>query len=291
MDPLTKSYPELTPYQFASNSPIANIDLDGLEAFPSTSMLIKEAGITTATDQQLKYKVSELAYNINAIKESPGGKFTNGMINTTFGVVGTIASVTYIAGSGSSGAPLGGASALMLSLGEIGVGFGQMADALKGGNSYVHNVNTMPGLIAAGSNSPYAESIDGISSLGPSALTSGGLFSFIEDGLGFASTFKDFTKSPSILNTLSVIDQDLDINDFRLGLLQLKNSFDSNNNLQNQTLQYTLGYTVRKGDTLSSIAKRLNTTVDILSQQNNINNPDDIKTGQNLNYSNSVQSH
>jgi len=291
VDPLTKSYPELTPYQFASNSPIANIDLDGLEAFPSTSMLIKEAGITTATDQQLKYKVSELAYNINAIKESPGGKFANGMINTTFGVVGTIASVTYIAGSGSSGAPLGGASALMLSLGEIGVGFGQMADALKGGNSYVHNVNTMPGLIAAGSNSPYAELIDGISSLGPSALTSEGLFSFIEDGLGFASTFKDFTKSPSILNTLSAIDQGLDINDFRLGLLQLKNSFDSNNNLQNQTLQYTLGYTVRKGDTLSSIAKRLNTTVDILSQQNNINNPDDIKTGQNLNYSNSVQSH
>ena len=32
VDPLTKSYPELTPYQFASNSPLANIDLDGLEA-------------------------------------------------------------------------------------------------------------------------------------------------------------------------------------------------------------------------------------------------------------------
>ncbi|SNT14262.1 RHS repeat-associated core domain-containing protein [Ekhidna lutea] len=30
-DPLTKSYPELTPYQFASNSPIDGIDLDGLE--------------------------------------------------------------------------------------------------------------------------------------------------------------------------------------------------------------------------------------------------------------------
>jgi RHS repeat-associated protein len=32
VDPLTKSYPELTPYQFASNTPIAAIDLDGLEA-------------------------------------------------------------------------------------------------------------------------------------------------------------------------------------------------------------------------------------------------------------------
>jgi len=32
VDPLTKSYPMLTPYQFASNSPIANVDLDGKEA-------------------------------------------------------------------------------------------------------------------------------------------------------------------------------------------------------------------------------------------------------------------
>jgi RHS repeat-associated protein len=32
VDPLFKSYPELTPYQFASNNPIEAIDLDGLEA-------------------------------------------------------------------------------------------------------------------------------------------------------------------------------------------------------------------------------------------------------------------
>ncbi|MPT36091.1 MAG: RHS repeat-associated core domain-containing protein, partial [Flavobacterium sp.] len=31
VDPLTESYPELTPYQFASNTPIQAIDLDGLE--------------------------------------------------------------------------------------------------------------------------------------------------------------------------------------------------------------------------------------------------------------------
>jgi len=33
VDPLTKEYPELTTYQFASNTPIQAIDLDGLEAF------------------------------------------------------------------------------------------------------------------------------------------------------------------------------------------------------------------------------------------------------------------
>ncbi len=33
VDPLTKKYPELTPYQFASNTPIQAVDLDGLEAY------------------------------------------------------------------------------------------------------------------------------------------------------------------------------------------------------------------------------------------------------------------
>jgi RHS repeat-associated protein len=33
VDPITKKYPELTPYQFASNSSIAGIDQDGLEFF------------------------------------------------------------------------------------------------------------------------------------------------------------------------------------------------------------------------------------------------------------------
>jgi len=33
VDPMSKSYPYLTPYQFASNSPIGGIDLDGLEFF------------------------------------------------------------------------------------------------------------------------------------------------------------------------------------------------------------------------------------------------------------------
>jgi RHS repeat-associated protein len=31
VDPIQKKFPELTPYQFASNSPVGAIDLDGLE--------------------------------------------------------------------------------------------------------------------------------------------------------------------------------------------------------------------------------------------------------------------
>ena len=36
IDPLSKSYPELSSYQFASNTPIWAIDIDGLEAYPTT---------------------------------------------------------------------------------------------------------------------------------------------------------------------------------------------------------------------------------------------------------------
>ncbi|QXV63634.1 hypothetical protein INP83_10945 [Mucilaginibacter sp. 21P] len=35
VDPITRQYPELTPYQFSSDSPIQNIDLDGLEGVPA----------------------------------------------------------------------------------------------------------------------------------------------------------------------------------------------------------------------------------------------------------------
>jgi RHS repeat-associated protein len=35
IDPLTDNYPELTPYQFASNRPIDGVDLDGLEYSPA----------------------------------------------------------------------------------------------------------------------------------------------------------------------------------------------------------------------------------------------------------------
>ncbi|MDH5381454.1 MAG: hypothetical protein OEW75_11410, partial [Cyclobacteriaceae bacterium] len=39
VDPLTKSYPMLTPYQFASNRPIDGIDLDGLEFYKKETFL------------------------------------------------------------------------------------------------------------------------------------------------------------------------------------------------------------------------------------------------------------
>jgi hypothetical protein len=48
VDPITKKYPELTPYQFASNRPIDGIDLDGKEHFYSADgVLIGKVGAST----------------------------------------------------------------------------------------------------------------------------------------------------------------------------------------------------------------------------------------------------
>jgi len=38
VDPITKKYPELTPYQFASNTPIGAVDMDGLEGMAGPPM-------------------------------------------------------------------------------------------------------------------------------------------------------------------------------------------------------------------------------------------------------------
>jgi len=49
VDPLTKDYPELTPYQFATNSPLMNIDLDGLEGVQNNVVNYKVGGNVVIT--------------------------------------------------------------------------------------------------------------------------------------------------------------------------------------------------------------------------------------------------
>ena len=58
VDPLRVQYPELTPYQFASNSPIMGIDLDGEELLPvnSSMYLMKFKGyVTTTANKKFAY--------------------------------------------------------------------------------------------------------------------------------------------------------------------------------------------------------------------------------------------
>lgn len=49
VDPISKKYPELTPYQFASNNPIWAIDLDGLEAYVLTQKFDQNVNFTSSS--------------------------------------------------------------------------------------------------------------------------------------------------------------------------------------------------------------------------------------------------
>jgi len=49
VDPITKKYPELTPYQFASNTPIQAIDLDGLEGVVIGGADVSNTGVSETT--------------------------------------------------------------------------------------------------------------------------------------------------------------------------------------------------------------------------------------------------
>jgi len=58
VDPLTKQYPMLTPYQFASNRPIDGVDLDGKEwAGSTTDIKVGETAINRVTNLYVRVKV------------------------------------------------------------------------------------------------------------------------------------------------------------------------------------------------------------------------------------------
>jgi hypothetical protein len=63
VDPLTSSYPYYTPYQFAGNSPIANIDLDGGEPKPLTSGTGE--GQTTQTSEKRNQSVGMVGTGVS----------------------------------------------------------------------------------------------------------------------------------------------------------------------------------------------------------------------------------
>lgn len=72
VDPLTKEYPTLTPYQFASNTPIQAIDLDGLEAVAVVGGAdLDSKGLAPTTNQitnDLKIYAKSQNINVNNIK-------------------------------------------------------------------------------------------------------------------------------------------------------------------------------------------------------------------------------
>jgi RHS repeat-associated protein len=64
VDPITKQYPELTPYQFASNTPIQAIDLDGLEQYYAAyGKFLGKSGTSPEIRIIADYKIWDIAQN------------------------------------------------------------------------------------------------------------------------------------------------------------------------------------------------------------------------------------
>jgi hypothetical protein len=74
VDPLTRSYPWYTPYQFAGNNPIKFIDLDGLEEYdPQTDALLSARLVLTAFFD-IKHSAENLLLN-TFVPADPGMKW------------------------------------------------------------------------------------------------------------------------------------------------------------------------------------------------------------------------
>jgi RHS repeat-associated protein len=73
VDPLMPKYPELTPYQFASNRPIEGIDMDGLEFYKKNTILI-EVGMNY--DSKLQ-KITSATVTVSADNPNLNGPTAN----------------------------------------------------------------------------------------------------------------------------------------------------------------------------------------------------------------------
>jgi RHS repeat-associated protein len=71
VDPITAKYPELTPYQFASNRPIDGIDMDGLEYLDAKNPNIES--VKENTDFTYEVKLDEKHTIHNVTKENING--------------------------------------------------------------------------------------------------------------------------------------------------------------------------------------------------------------------------
>lgn len=78
VDVLTSNYPWYSPYQFAGNTPIQAIDIDGLEEYVVVKTLFKSGAVKTTSIQYTVQKSSNIKQNVNShfrevLKANPDG--------------------------------------------------------------------------------------------------------------------------------------------------------------------------------------------------------------------------
>jgi LysM repeat protein len=108
----------------------------------------------------------------------------------------------------------------------------------------------------------------------------------VRNGLGVWDAIKTLDNTPTIENSIALIDQIFDVGGVALGSFNLEDDMDKGK--LRQTLSYSFSYIVQKGDNLTQIAKQLNTTPEELSKQNGIKDMDKLDVGQKLKFSGKV---
>ncbi|MDD3280736.1 MAG: LysM domain-containing protein [Bacteroidales bacterium] len=278
VDPLQFKYPHYTPYQYAGNKPISYIDLDGGEE-ALMHWLIPPVNPKTPAG----YISRDVAQKTKNFSESRTGKVLKGAQNTVFGVVGVFISGVYILGTDGAGAALGGVIAMQFSLGETVIGVTQIIEAVSsnsGKNEFLQKSGSIPGLIAYGMNSKYAPFIDALGQMVPYAS----MINSIKDLrlLGMVNAVKEYTRTPNAITTLNMIDTWQNTKGIVIESIKLFTQYDKNDKLVSQKVETTFNYTVKKGDTLTDIAKTFKTDIDTIVKANNIKDPDSIQIGQKL---------
>ena len=145
VDPLFRDYPMLTPYQFASNTPIQAIDLDGMEAAPFQhkwdfmANYYKDPAIRRVVNDEFM-----VGFGIISIYLSSGASSTwiigGGMLSGLYGIVG---------GSIKSGLDVSGKTEYSNKISDSYLGlFGKPVDVLNGtGKVYENTFDLIEGLI------------------------------------------------------------------------------------------------------------------------------------------------
>ena len=104
VDPITKQYPELTPYQFASNTPIQAIDLDGLERAIVINRY-SNGNIQRTQIQQIN-SAQNLSLNFNATGNGIGPLTMNDILDINVGQLPADNSVPpFLVRTGVNGQP------------------------------------------------------------------------------------------------------------------------------------------------------------------------------------------
>ncbi len=245
IDRLADKYPYKTPYDYAENRPVDGFDLDGLEWTP--------AAMSGA------YHPVEAANSIKHMKVDPESQaLGRKMFTATFAIAGG-ASIVYsgaawIAISGSNLSMLGGGfsmsigtSKLINAVRTIGAVADRQADLAPKYVTYI---------------GPIIESATGNETIAKYSDSAIDLFSIF---LGASTTpgFDLVGKADAAVTAGQLVNQI--ISDSKMNTLDKSNC-----------------YQTKRGDTLSSIAKENDTTVDNLVKLNNISNPNKIQADQNL---------